>query len=306
MSQSDSNQNDVPKLKSYDPNLLFDSTTSLSKHKFFEFQFEEMNKIEANSKLVHDRNDSNFSKATNFKDKILHGSIYGVRQQHDYVIDTYVMAPIYYTETIKYNSIDISVRWSRRIQNLPKLNYGTTIQKKNPITKYFCEQCNYFHKKKQCKKKQVPYYCEKYDDFRVQKKYDKCANFLMEPEDFDETLLDSSSKSSYGSDQTYYEPDTKDFVIRDRFKYIHSQNGIILEDSQLYFSDNELMIDDSSSSNTYSLRLKENIIIESILNKFKLRRYTKRRRVEESAASSPSPDIVPEPDNIEEEGTLEN
>ncbi|CAG8712350.1 29972_t:CDS:2, partial [Racocetra persica] len=43
---------------------------------------------------------------------------------------------------------------------------------------------------------------------------------------------------------------------------------------------------------TDSLRLKENIIIKSILNKFKLRHYTKRRRVEESAASSPSPDII--------------
>ncbi|CAG8849148.1 27089_t:CDS:1, partial [Racocetra persica] len=50
-------------------------------------QFEEMNKIEANSKLVRDRNDSNFSKATNFKDKILRGPMYGVRQQCDYVID---------------------------------------------------------------------------------------------------------------------------------------------------------------------------------------------------------------------------
>ncbi|CAG8844425.1 24363_t:CDS:1, partial [Racocetra persica] len=34
-------------------------------------------------------NDSNFSKATNFRDKILHGPIYGTRQQHDYIIDTY-------------------------------------------------------------------------------------------------------------------------------------------------------------------------------------------------------------------------
>ncbi|CAG8558667.1 36691_t:CDS:2 [Racocetra persica] len=249
MSQSDSNQNDVSELKSYDPDLLFDSTISFSKHKFFELQFEEMNKIEANSKLVHDRNDSNFSKATNFKDKILRGPIYSVRQQRDYVIDAYVMAPIYYTETIKYNGINISVRRSRRIQNLPKLNYETTIRKKKPITKYFCEQCNYFHKKKQCKKKQVPYYCEKYADFRVQKKCDKCANFLIEPEDFDETLSDSSSNSNI-NDQTYYEPDAKDFVIRNRFKYIHSQNGTLLEDSQLYFSDNELMMDDSSSSNT--------------------------------------------------------
>ncbi|CAG8849098.1 23603_t:CDS:1, partial [Racocetra persica] len=53
------------------------------------FQFEEMNKIEANSKLVRDRNDSNFSKATNFKDKILHGPMYGVRQQRNYVINAY-------------------------------------------------------------------------------------------------------------------------------------------------------------------------------------------------------------------------
>ncbi|CAG8524486.1 15888_t:CDS:1 [Racocetra persica] len=114
MSQSDSNQNDAPELKSYNSNLLFDSTTSLSKHvfetslekicsndnakrsiflsklkKFFEFQFEEMNKIEANSKLVHDRNDSNFSKATIFKDKILRGPMYGVRQQRDYVTGAY-------------------------------------------------------------------------------------------------------------------------------------------------------------------------------------------------------------------------
>ncbi|CAG8558688.1 36692_t:CDS:2 [Racocetra persica] len=54
---------------------------------------------------------------------------------------------------------------------------------------------------------------------------------------------------------------------------------------------------------TDSLRLKESIIIESILNKFKLHRYTKKCRVEESAASSPSP--VPENidhiENIEEE-----
>ncbi|CAG8852105.1 35627_t:CDS:1, partial [Racocetra persica] len=70
------------------------------------------------------------------------------------------------------------------------------------------------------------------------------------PKDFDETLSDFFPKSSYGSDQTYYELDAKDFVIRDRFKYIYSQNSTLLEDSQLYFSDNELMIDDSSSSNT--------------------------------------------------------
>ncbi|CAG8788906.1 22234_t:CDS:1, partial [Racocetra persica] len=52
----------------------------------------------------------------------------------------------------------------------------------------------------------------------------------------------------------------------------------------------------------------ENIIIESILNKFKLRHYTKKRKIKESAVSSPSP--VPEnieySENIEEEGTLEN
>ncbi|CAG8840065.1 3113_t:CDS:1, partial [Racocetra persica] len=50
---------------------------------------------------------------------------------------------------------------------------------------------------------------------------------------------------------------------------------------------------------TDSLRLKENIIIESILNKFKLRRYTKKCRVEESAASSPN---IEHSENIEEEG----
>ncbi|CAG8794850.1 3974_t:CDS:2, partial [Racocetra persica] len=45
---------------------------------------------------------------------------------------------------------------------------------------------------------------------------------------------------------------------------------------------------------TDSLRLKENIIINLILNKFKLRHYTKKRKIEESAASSPSPNIVSE------------
>ncbi|CAG8745619.1 32344_t:CDS:2, partial [Racocetra persica] len=161
------------------------------------------------------------------------------------------------------------------------------------------------------------------------------------PEDFDKTLSDSSPNSNI-SDQTYYEPDAKDFVIRDRFKYIHSQNGTLLEDSQLFFSDNELMMDDSSSSYytysllqqeeaqllswknaiesmfrvelllinikvTDSLRLKESIIIESILNKFKLHRYTKKRKIEESAASSPSPPENIDNENIEEEeGALEN
>ncbi|CAG8739850.1 6328_t:CDS:2, partial [Racocetra persica] len=145
-----------------------------------------------------------------------------------------------------------------------------------------------------------------------EKRCDKCANLLMEPEDFDETLSDSSP-NSHISDQTYYEPDAKDFVIRDRFKYIQTQNGTLL-DNQLYFSDNELMMDDSSSSYnlkvTDSLRLKENIIIESILNKFKLRHYTKRRKIEESVVSFPSPDIVSEnidhTENIEEESALEN
>ncbi|CAG8850697.1 27182_t:CDS:1, partial [Racocetra persica] len=50
---------------------------------------------------------------------------------------------------------------------------------------------------------------------------------------------------------------------------------------------------------TDSLRLKESIIIESILNKFKLCRYTKKRKIEESAAFSPSP--VSDNENIEEE-----
>ncbi|CAG8842898.1 23190_t:CDS:2, partial [Racocetra persica] len=146
------------------------------------------------------------------------------------------MAPNYYTETIKYNGVEISIRRSRQIRNLLKPNYGTINQKKKPITKYFCEQ--------------------------FQKRCDKCTNLLMEPEDFDETLSDSSPKSSYGSDQTYYESDAKEFVIHDRFKYIQNQNSILL-DNQLYFSDNELMIDDSSSSQyhaakeTYSLLQQE-------------------------------------------------
>ncbi|CAG8723974.1 13128_t:CDS:1, partial [Racocetra persica] len=47
-----------------------------------------MVRIEANSKLVHDRNDSDFKKVTNFKEKILCGPMYGVRQECDYIIDT--------------------------------------------------------------------------------------------------------------------------------------------------------------------------------------------------------------------------
>ncbi|CAG8479933.1 13824_t:CDS:2 [Racocetra persica] len=164
MSQSDINQIDIQELKSYDPDLFFDTTTSLSKYvEFYKIRFEEMNRIEANSKLVRNRNNSNFNKATNFKEKILRSPMYGMRQERDYVIDA----------------------------------------------------------------------C------------DKCANLLMDPKDFDEILSDSSPKSSYGSDQIYYESDANEFVIRDRF------------------NDNELTIDDSSSSQyhaakeTYSLLQQE-------------------------------------------------
>ena len=74
-----------------------------------------------------------------------------------------------------------------------------------------------------------------------------CENELMKPEDFDsETLTDSSLKSSQ-SVQTYYESDAKDFIERDKYKYIQNQNGTVLN-NQLYFSDNELIMDDSSDS----------------------------------------------------------
>src|SRR5690349_3791650 len=132
------------------------------------------------------------------------------------------MAPNYNTEVIKYNGVDISVRRSCCIQNLPKSNYRTTRKKRLKITKHFCEQYNYFfNKKKNCRKKRRIdlFYCEKCDDFSVQKKCDKCRNLLMEPKDFDEMLSETSPKSSYGSDQIYYESDAKDFIIRNRYSY---------------------------------------------------------------------------------------
>ncbi|CAG8713371.1 22533_t:CDS:2, partial [Racocetra persica] len=98
---------------------------------------------------------------------------------------------------------------------------------------------------------------------------------------FDETLSDSSPKSSYGSDQIYYESDANEF---EKYTFTQFKNMKV----------------------TDSLRLKEDIIINSILNKFKLRRYTntKKRKIE-FVVSSSSPDIVSE--NIEhiEEGALE-
>ena len=125
------------------------------------------------------------------------------------------------------------------------------------MTKHFCEKCNYFHLRKRCNScenkttipepKPVPYYCEKCNKFSSEKECFMCKNELMKPEDFDsETLTESSAKSSQ-SVQTYYESDAKDFIERDKYKYIQNQNGTVLN-NQLYFSDNELMMDDSSDS----------------------------------------------------------
>ncbi|CAG8824864.1 17201_t:CDS:1, partial [Cetraspora pellucida] len=100
--------------KAYKANLIFDKNQDLSKHvfktclnkickddpreksifliklkEFYQLRYDMMTEIEFNCNLVYNREDSNYEKAKNCKEKILHSPKYEAQQEYDFVIDAY-------------------------------------------------------------------------------------------------------------------------------------------------------------------------------------------------------------------------
>ncbi|CAG8609570.1 10780_t:CDS:2 [Cetraspora pellucida] len=137
--------------KDYKENLIFDKNQDLSEHvfktcldkickddpreksifliklkEFCQLRCDMMTEIEFNLNSVHDRNDSNYKRAKNCKEKILCSPKFEAQQECDYVIDAYFehlsklelgvkvskMASTrnYNTENIIYDGIEITVR----------------------------------------------------------------------------------------------------------------------------------------------------------------------------------------------------
>src|SRR6185436_19142668 len=118
MSQSTYLPLQQPKIKefpnTYKANLIFDKNQDLSKYvfetslnkicsnnpkekslfliklkEFYQLKCDMMTEIEFNCNAVRDRNDPNYERAQNCKDKVLRGPKYGAQQDRDYVMDTY-------------------------------------------------------------------------------------------------------------------------------------------------------------------------------------------------------------------------
>ncbi|CAG8767145.1 16703_t:CDS:1 [Racocetra persica] len=130
-----------------------------------------------------------------------------------------------------FDNYTILVRYSKRIRQLLKHNYRNISYHKA------------FNKRRfnNLKEKSKTYYCKRCNDILTIENF--CYKCESEDLDNSESIHTNSPKSD--SDSNYITDDG--FVIKDDINASYIQQGFVKNDS-VFFSDNELMMDDSSFS----------------------------------------------------------
>ncbi|CAG8776342.1 4628_t:CDS:2 [Racocetra persica] len=167
---------------------------------------------ETEKRLPNSRNHPYWSKAKDIKDNIV-----GVKTAY---------------KKRNFDNYIILVRYSERIRQLPKYNYRN-ISYHKPFNK---------RRFNNLKEKSKTYYCKRCNDILTIENF--CYKCESEDLDNSESIHTNSSKSD--SEGSNYITDDG-FVIMDDKKSSYIQQGFVKNDS-VFFSDNELVMDDSSFS----------------------------------------------------------